>query len=577
MNRYFLAPAAMAIACSLCVPAHAASVADWRRDLDEMVQHVRFTHPDPFTRVGEYTWLRAVQALEDDLPGLSEEQRVVRAMRIMAMLGDAHSMLEPHSEAFGAWYPLRIVEFTDGYFITSTHQSMADLAGAQVLAVGGHPVAEAANAARDLISADNEWWRRESLYAMFNAGLMKGLGYADSQTGVLSLSLRLRNGQVVERHITPMRGTGAFEPDQASLDWRFARTEVSGPYPIPSHDYISAFLGIRGDAFRTLDATRPPYFSMRSLNALPLPQQDAYYIMINIWHDTGNETVPDFFARAMREVDAQHPRRLIIDLRENPGGDGSLGGPILRELLSRGPNPPWRELYILVGGRTYSASTLVIYPILQNVPATVVGEPMGGAWQMFGDYSTFQLSRIGMELRVSAELHSVSPSTDLRTVIPVDYPAQFSFADYASGRDPAVDAILSGQEVRSIAVIALADGGAAARRAYLDRLNRFGHLSWWAPPAESELFRVADRLRSAGRHADALETLRLSAEIHPDQWRSLCNLGDEFDANGQKAEALASYRRCLALNDPTNFVQESVSEKAARLEAELATQPQAGH
>jgi hypothetical protein len=548
-------------------PAEATSVADWRHDLDELLMHVQTTHPDPFTKVGELTFMRAVQALSDELPRLTEEQRVVRVMAIMAMLGDAHSMIEPHTEAFAAWYPLRIVEFTDGYFITAAHESIADISGAQVLSIAGRPVSEVAEAARDLISADNEWWRRESLYAMFNAGLMKGLGFAAQDTGVLTMRLRLRNGRVVERRIAPVNFTEPFEPEQASLDWLYGRTEISGPWVRPSREYISAFRGLRGADFYTLDASRPPHLSLRSLNALPLPAHDAYYIMLNLFHDSETETLPDFFARAMREVDAQRPRRLIIDLRENPGGDGSNGGPIVRELIARQRDQPWRELYILVGGRTYSAAQLVLYPLLQNVQATMVGEPMGGSWQMFGDYSTFQLERIGMELRVSALRHSLSESTDLRTVIPVDYPARFSFRDYIAGRDPAVDPILAGEEVRSITTIALADGGAAARRAYLERRARFANLSWWAPPTEPELRRIGDELTRAGRTADAIETFRLSSEIHPDEWRSWYNLAEALRANGQMTEALIAYRACIALNDPTNFNQASLVQLVGQVEA----------
>lgn len=566
--RLLIAPAALICAA----PAQAASVADWRHDLDELVTHVRTTHPDPFTKVGDLTFMRAVQALSDDLPRLTEEQRVVRVMAIMAMLGDAHSMVEPHTEAFAAWYPLRIVEFTDGYFITAAHESIADISGAQVLSIAGRPVSEVAEAARDLISADNEWWRRESLYAMFNVGLMKGLGFAAQDSGELTMRLRLRNGRVVERRIAPVNFTEPFEPEQASLDWRFGRTEISGPWVRPSREYISAFRGLRGADFYTLDASRPPHLSLRSLNALPLPAHDAYYIMLNLFHDSETETLPDFFARAMREVDAQRPRRLIIDLRENPGGDGSNGGPIVRELIARQRDRPWQELYILVGGRTYSAAQLVLYPLLQNVQATVVGEPMGGSWQMFGDYSTFQLERIGMELRVSALRHSLSESTDLRTVIPVDYPARFSFRDYLAGRDPAVDPILAGEDVRSITTIALADGGAAARRAYLERRTRFSGLSWWAPPTEPELRSIGDELMRAGRAADAIETFRLSSEIHPDEWRSWYNLAEALRANRQIAEALVAYRACIALNDPTNFNQASLVELVAAAEANLAQQ-----
>src|SRR5260370_27533502 len=57
------------------------SVVDWRHDIDEFVNDIRLLHPDPFTRTGKVTFLREVNALKAALPYLTDEQRVVRAMR----------------------------------------------------------------------------------------------------------------------------------------------------------------------------------------------------------------------------------------------------------------------------------------------------------------------------------------------------------------------------------------------------------------------------------------------------------------------------------------------------------------
>ena len=294
--------------------------------------------------------------------------------------------------------------------------------------------------------------------------------------------------------------------------------------------------------------------------------------MINIWQGTAQETIPAFFARAMREVDQQRPRRLILDLRLNVGGDGSSAWPVIREILARRENQPWRELYILTSGRTYSASINFLGPLLLKVPATLIGEPIGGGFNLYGDYSTFQLDRIGMELRVSALRHQTSAqSDDLRDIVPVDVPAAFSFADFAAGRDPAVDPILAGEEMRSIAIVAMDAGGAAARRVYLDRLARFGGQDVWAPPTEPELRRAGQALSAAGRLEDAIETYRLSAEISPQEWRSWYNLGGALREAGRLQEALDAYHACLALNDPTNFNAAYLTETLIpQLEAQLA-------
>jgi hypothetical protein len=547
---------------------HVVTAGDWRSDIGELVSHVRVTHPEPFDRVGEQTFLRAAEVLKDELPLLTDEQRTVRAMKLVAMIGDGHTILTPTTEAYGAWYPVHIAEFTDGYFVTSAHKSVPDLVGARVLEFGHKPIAEAANAARDLLGSDNRFLRKEMLHAIHNAGLMRGLGLAEDDGSVV-VKLMLRNGKTVERTLRPQRGKGPFTPDQASLDWRFGRTEVTGVSTSPSSEWISAYRDLPANAYFTYDSSRPPHLSQRSLFTRSMPEQNAFYIMINIWQATSKESVPSFFRRAMEEVERLRPKRLILDLRYNPGGDGADALPVIQELVARKNHQPWEDLYILVSGRTYSASLNFLGQLQANVPATLIGEPMGGSYHLDGDYSTFTLPKTGLELRVSALRHELTRSDDLREIVPVDVPAPFSFADYAAGRDPAVDPILRGEEMRSIRIVALRDGGAAARRVYLDRKARYAGLDVWAPPTELELRTVGKELLDAKRTADAIETFKLNTQVNPLEWRSWYNLAEAQRGAGMIRDAIASYRRCLALNDPTNFHAGSLAGLIGQLEKQV--------
>jgi tetratricopeptide (TPR) repeat protein len=256
--------------------------------------------------------------------------------------------------------------------------------------------------------------------------------------------------------------------------------------------------------------------------------------------------------KTLAEVDTLKPKSLIIDLRFNSGGDGSRVQDIVHEFIKREDNPPWNDLYILTGRKTFSAAIMLVDQFVDHVPFTAVGEPAGAALNHFGDPLERPLQRTGLRLNVSSLYHQLSESDDLSSVIPVDSPAPFSFADYAAGRDPAVDAILRGEEMRSIPLIALESGGAAARQAYLVRVAAFGSLGWWVPPKEIELRRACRRLKADGRMDDALETCKLNTEIHPTIWNTWYNLAETEKAAGKPEDALPFYR-CVLEVDPNNF------------------------
>lgn len=541
----------------LAIPMEAATLSDWRHDVDQIVNDIRTIHPAPFTKTGELTFRRRVAALQDSLPSLTDEQRVVEMMRIVATIGDGHTSLFPDQAAFALWYPVRIYEFTDGYFVTSAHKSVADLAGAQIIEIAGHPIAEVAARAREIIGCDNELDCKELLAPLHNAALMRGLGFA-SADGALAIRVRLASGTTVDRILTPHPNDDPrYEKNDSSFDWRFRR-EIFGTPIGPESDWIAAYRGTPANTFRVADPARPPHLTQaRSFFTKSIPEAETYYIQSYAVDENGFGAG---FPKALPEVDRLKPRRLIVDLRYNFGGDGSLIPAVIHEFIRREASPPWKELYLLTERKTFSAGVEAAAVLMKNCELTVLGEPAGAAMNSYGDPMERDYPKTGLRLFVSSIRHELSLSSDIADVMPVEIPAQFSFKEWSGGQDPAVDPILRGDEMRSIRLIARTAGGAAARKAYADRKARFAGVRWWQPPAELELRQACSQLLAENRVADALETCTLNTEIHPFIWNTWLNLGRAQSDAGLMLDHLHSLKRVLEI-DPTNFNRDEI-EKA---------------
>ncbi len=74
----------------------------------------------------------------------------------------------------------------------------------------------------------------------------------------------------------------------------------------------------------------------------------------------------------------------------------------------------------------------------------LVGEPTGGSPNHFGDSIKLQLPHSDLTLAVSSLYHNDAPG-DNRTTIEPQLLSPLSSKDYFSGRDPALEAILSAQ------------------------------------------------------------------------------------------------------------------------------------
>ena len=551
---------AWAIAILSTHTVQAANVRSWRHDIDAIVHDIETVHPNPFTKVSRAKFERQAASLKAFLPKLTEEQRMVGAMRLVAHIGDGHTELAPKRADFAVWYPIRIYQFTDGYFVTSAYKTVADLAGAQILQIAGRPAGDVIDAARTLWGSDNKFANEENLFTVNSAPLMRGLGYAAAD-GTLRIKAKLRNGKIVTRTLHPLPTSDKrFPPGNSTFGWRFP-TEVLGP-PIGSlADWTTAYKGLPAIAFRAPDPARPPYLAQpHGLYSRALPKHDTYYIQANFVGDLPNETFRAFFQQALAKVDKQKPRRLIIDLRYNVGGDGSKLKAMIHQFIKREDDPPWKELYVLSGRRTLSAAVMMLAAFVNETRCTVIGEPPAAGFDHYGDATTIDLPRVGLQLTVSTIYHKLEDVGATDTMFPVDVPAPFSFADYIAGRDPAVDVILSGQEMRSLPIIALEDGGAATWKVFKARQRRYAKYTDWMRPRVTDLIHAIWKLNDQKRYTDSLQVARIAVALYPKSARAWGVLGDAQIAIKRREEGLKSYERALTL-DPNNL--DNLSQRQA--------------
>jgi hypothetical protein len=553
------------IGLGACQVATAAGADEWRQDVELIVRDVESVHPNPFTKIPHDKFLDAANRLESDLSQLNEEQRMVRAMQLVALIGDGHTWLEPNRADFASWYPIRLYEFTDGYFITAAYKTDTDLVGAQVLEIAGQSAANVIDNVRTLEGSDNLLDREEHLFAFHDVRLMQGLGYAGTDGG-LKVTFKLRNGRTTTRTLMPHRTDDArFPKNDSTLDWRF-QSEVYGPPFGSLNDWITAFMQLPTSAYRTIDTSRPAHFTFRRpYVSRAMPERGAYYIGVNSignWPD--NKTFDAFFRDALTEIDQQRPKNLIIDIRYNSGGDGSKVPAMIHEFIKREDHPPWSHLYVLSGRKTFSAAVMFLAAFVNNVACTVVGEPAGAPLDSYGDPTTIDLPRAGVRLHVSTLWHQLEDQGARYPIMPVDVPAPFSFADYAAGRDPAVDAILSGEEMRSVPIIAVEDGAAAALRVFDERQRKYAKYADWTRTREIDLLFAYFKLDDAKRDRDALEVAKMMTELYPGSAGAWGRRGDSEIAIGEKDHGLKSYARSLEL-DPNNLA--NIDERRAIAEA----------
>lgn len=131
-----------------------------------------------------------------------------------------------------------------------------------------------------------------------------------------------------------------------------------------------------------------------------------------------------------------NPNKIIIDLRNNAGGDSSLLSPILNVLkkYKKNNNP---KVYCLINRKVFSSGVLNTYDMKHELNATLVGQPTGQGVNHYGEIKTLILPNSKIEIQYSSKYfklikddsHNISPDIFIEPDI----------KDIMNGRDPVLD------------------------------------------------------------------------------------------------------------------------------------------
>jgi hypothetical protein len=182
---------------------------------------------------------------------------------------------------------------------------------------------------------------------------------------------------------------------------------------------------------------------------------DVLYFQFNRAQDSEGEALLPFGERLTQQLRSRAPRRMIVDLRFNTGGDATLGHQFFKILTTM----PWtRErgrLVAIVGPNTFSAGITHAVWLKKETAATFVGTEPGDELDMWAEggnvdlpHSKLRLHYADMAHRYSKRPIDIPPEhvfvdwnvEDLRP----DVPADWAWASYVAGRDPYVEAALGG-------------------------------------------------------------------------------------------------------------------------------------
>jgi hypothetical protein len=387
-------------ACGLAAAAPPETASDVELYLTELER----IHPSPYHAISKADYRAAADRLIARLPQLDDDQLMVELLRLVALLGerDGHANMNPLSDHRRVLhlYPLATYEFADGVYVVAA-PGRPQLVGRKLVAIDGKPIADVLRLLDPLVTYDNalSLAAHRSPY-LVSAEILHGLGItATAARAVFSVE------GAADAAISPVNA-GAYI------------TALRPAYP----NYLDGmpkrskplFVQKRGTSqwLTTIDRDRSVYFAYNTVQGYPREIAD----------------------RLVRLARRPKTRRVIIDLRNNGGGDINTYPYLLQSLKSRAVNKRGK-LIVLIGRTTYSAAVHFAVDLKRGTRAIFMGEPTGGSPNHYSDTDPVPLPVSGYTINIPRIHFEKLPGQSGLQLDP-DVAVPLTGADFFAGRDP---------------------------------------------------------------------------------------------------------------------------------------------
>jgi len=515
---FLLAPAVLFTAIAQTPPPKL-TPAQWQADVRFLGDELPKRHRNAFHRMKREDFEAAVNKLYDAVPKMTDDEIVVGLMKLVAMVKDGHTNLIPRQFVTSGIYPIRLYKFSDGVYVQKAAPAYADMVGAKVLRIGNATIEDAMAAVAPVVAADNE------------------MGVMDLGPTILSVPELLSGLKIVS--------------DKQNLNIVVSKDGKERTYTVKPEGSVENIMNPPGGWVDAADKTSVPLYRKQPGDWYwfeYLKDKQIVYVKQNAVQNKPNESLADFYKRVFDFIEANPVDKLVIDLRNNGGGNNTLNPPIIINMI-RSKVDKRGHLFVITGRQTFSAAQNFVNQIEKWTEAIFIGEPTSDHVNMYGDNRPFTLPNSGLTVRASTLWWQDLDPRDERKWTAPEIATDLSFQDYLAGRDPAFQAVLDYKPGSTISEL-------VQRASSSDSLGDFTqrYRAIKADPqskyvdSEAAINRLGYTLLRKNRTADAIEVFKLNTEYYPASANVYDSLGDALVTAGRTDEAIKSYERAISID-----------------------------
>ncbi len=392
-------------------PIDTMSAQHWVNDLDYLNKRIQEEFVSFDTTVKQ-RFNDGIQVLKNELQlesGPIDSNNIsFRIMQLMAGLKDGHTELQVFgSDLKFKRLPLILYYFEEGLYLLGAHEEFKEHIGKKVRSIGGISTSQFLPRLQNLIAHDNEYELLHSLPSYL----------------------------ILPRAMKFMGLTNSIDRVQYEFESDDGKTELVNIRALTIDDYVNG----NWIRYRTMHKVELPLSSSEDPRWYwykYLEEDSTMYFYYGVVNNQKGQTTLRRAVRAMfKEMDEKKPKKFIIDLRRNRGGNYNYSRHLLQGIKERDWLNQKGKIYAISGRTTFSAAMVTSIWLKRDTNTILVGEPSRGHPNKTSNVEHFKLPNSRLRIEYTTRIKRHWAELGLADHVPLDVELPVKFADYKNGND----------------------------------------------------------------------------------------------------------------------------------------------
>lgn len=387
----------------------------WLEDLEAYKTGLQQNHIDLYNKISKADFEKELNQIKKSLDQKSGIEVSVELMRLTRKIGDGHTAvsfrkLDMHN------FPFELQNFDGKWRVTKIAKKYNYLLGQTLVQVDGNSietVAEKVGEVAQFVENKYSYTTRTAQYLTLTE-LLYGLKLTKEKTKA-SLTFQDDNGKLITEKMTGLNGS-LYENES------FSRLTIGVPeIEPPDNPQYENFW------YAPITGTKGLYIHFESYPAF--------------------EDMMTIGEKMVTYISQNNIRQLVIDLRNNGGGD-LYTGLVLAYALNLADPVDWKSgVYVLCDNVTFSAATSNTALFRELLNARIVGEPTGSNPTGYQDMDTFELPHSKLVICYSKRIFRIQET--ITEGVQPDVFIQYNWNSFSNGKDNILDWVISDIKTKS--------------------------------------------------------------------------------------------------------------------------------